>query len=115
MKLREAHLQNTPHIAWDENTMRFLDELLFCGNGGLYVCDNAIAAVLSREDNDCLPIAEALGKNALTLSAALAYTHGCPQAGVLIPCAAHTPGAFAYAQGVGDEIPDPIQLSFVFL
>lgn len=113
--LREKYLHNTPHIAWDETTMRFLDDLLFSGNGGLYACDDGIAAVLSREDNNCLPVAEALGKNALSLAAALAYMNGCPQASALIPCTAEFPGAFAYAQGVGEAIPDPIQLSFVFL
>jgi len=115
LKARENLLQSTAHVRWDTNALQFLDDLLFFGNGGLFASQNAIAAVLSKEDNDCLYIAEALGDDALALARALAHAHDCPRAKVLTPCLPEAPGAFPYAQGVGLPIPDPMYLSFVFL
>ena len=115
LHLREQHLADVPHVCWDENAMHFQAELLLFGNGGFYAYNHSIAAVLNWEDKHCLPIAEALGNDATMLCAALAHAYRHEKAGVLIPCTATDPGAFPYAQGVGEEIPDPIQLSFVYL
>lgn len=115
LEKREQLLQSTPHIVWDEATGRFLHDLLCGYDGGLYAGEDAIAAVLERADDGALCLAEALGRNAAPLAQGLAHTHACEKARILTPCTADTPGAFPYAQGIGDEIPDPIQLSFVFL
>lgn len=115
LALREGLLQAAPHIAWNESTGRFLHDLLCGYGGGLYASNGAIAAVIDRTDDGCLYLAEALGKNAAQLARELAHMQSCKQSCILTPCTADAPGAFPYAQGVGDHIPDPIQLSFVFL
>jgi len=115
LAMRERLLQATPHIAWNESTGCFLHDLLCGYDGGLYASNGAIAAVIDRTDDSRLYLAEALGENAAQLAQGLAHMHSCNHSYILTPCTADAPGAFPYAQGVGEEIPDPIQLSFVFL
>ena len=113
-RLREAALCDTPHIRWNQNTCRFLHDMLSAYGGGLYAAHNAVIAVQEEKDG-VLYLGEVFGKEAPRLAAEIALRYACDECRLLTPCTQDTPGAFPMAQGVGEKMPDVLQISFVFL
>ena len=113
-RIRELALKNTPHIRWSKRTCCFLHDLLFAYGGGLYAAHQAVIAVQEEKDG-ILYLGEVFGKEAPRLAAEIALRHACGKSHLLVPCSADAPGAFPMAQGVGAQMPETMQISFVFL
>lgn len=111
--IREMSLKHTPHIRWNKNTCRYLHDTLFAYGGGLYKAQDAVIAVDSMQDGT-LYISEAFGSDAPRLAAEIARQAQCTRSCLTVPCPPNAPDAFPMTQGVGEEIPDLLQISFVF-
>lgn len=113
-RIRELALKSAPHIRWNKHTCCFLHDMLSAYGGGLYLAHEAVIAVQEEKDG-ILYLGEAFGKEAPRLAAEIALRYACDKCHLLTPCAPDTPGAFPMAQRVGADIPDILQISFVFL
>lgn len=113
-RIRELALKNTPHIRWNKRTCCFLHDLLSAYGGGLYTAQESVIAVQEEKDG-ILYLGEAFGKEAPRLAAEIALRYACDKSLLLVPCLADAPGAFPMAQGVGAQMPEAMQISFVFL
>lgn len=113
-RIRELALKNAPHIRWNKHTCCFLHDMLSAYGGGLYLAHEAVIAVQEEKDG-ILYLGEAFGKEAPRLAAEIALRYGCDKCHLLTPCGPDTPGAFPMAQRAGAELPDILQVSFVFL
>ena len=113
-RIRELALKNAPHIRWNKHTCRFLHDMLTAYGGGLYAAHEAVIAVQEEKDG-VLYLGEAFGKEAPRLAAEIARRYACDHCRLLTPCTQDTPGAFPMAQGIGEKMPDVLQISFVFL
>lgn len=112
--IRELALKNTPHIRWNKRTCCFLHDILSAYGGGLYRAHEAVIAVQEQRDG-ILYLGEAFGKDAPRLASEIARRCACDKSCLLTPCTADVPGAFPMAQGIGAQMPTPMQISFVFL
>ena len=113
-RIRELALKNAPHIRWNKHTCRFLKDMLSAYGGDLFIAHEAVLAVEEERDG-MLYLGEAFGKEAPRLAAEIALRYSCSNCRLLVPCHPDDPGAFPMAQGIGKEIPDILQISFVFL
>lgn len=113
-RIRELALKNAPHIRWNKHTCRFLKDMLSSYGGDLYIAHEAVIAV-EEEREGTLYLGEAFGKEAPRLAAEIALRYACDHARLLVPCHPDDPGAFPMAQGTGGDIPEILQISFVFL